>query len=214
MKSLLLLVALGSLAHADHTAADCEPAVKKMWPVVQDLAAKQNVKLGDADRAKMVSGCKDTLAKDPKEPTVACVLDAKDDAAVRACLTTAFKTSSDKAKATEAALQLNKLGKNAKVYFITNTEFPKGKAATLPEKPCCPQADHKCAVTNAWEKDKVWSALDFQIDEPNLYQYTYQSDGKTFHATATGDIGCTGKPKTVTLDGHIENGNPVVKVTE
>lgn len=150
----------------------------------------------------------------PLAPALTCILAAADKAAVSACLTTAMKDTTDKARKSEALLQLNKLGKNLKTYFITESAFPKGKAARLPEKACCAQPDHKCAVTTAWEKDRVWAALDFSIDDANLFQYTYESDGKTARATAVGDPSCSGKPLTYTLDVKVVNGNPQVTLIE
>jgi hypothetical protein len=115
-----------------------------------------------------------------------------------------------KGKMTEAQLQLNKIGKSAKVAFVSDAAFPKGKAAMLPAKPCCPD---KCPPA-AWASDPVWKALDFQIDEPNLFQYTYESDGQTFTATAVGDLDCDGVAITYTLAGKVTNGNPEVNLTE
>ena len=126
----------------------------------------------------------------------------------------ATKQYYDKARAAEAALQLNRLGKNAKTYFITSAEYPKGEAAELPEQPCCSAPDHKCPVSTAWATDKVWSALDFTVEEPTRFQYTYHSDGATFTATAVGDLDCDGKAITYTLTGSAANGNPETKLVE
>ncbi len=215
--SSLLLCMLATTAGADPkkaTAADCEPVVKKMWPVVQEMAKAANHPLKDSDRPLMVDECKKGVAKNPDDPTMLCVMAAADTPAVKACLEVATKAYVDKSKKTEASLQLNKLSKNLKVYFITNDAFPKGKAKLLPETACCAQPDHKCAVTKAWEKDPMWSALDFQIDEANLFQYAYESDGKTFKATAVGDVSCTGHPQTFTASGKVVNGNVTVEIVE
>ena len=45
--------------------------------------------------------------------------------------------------------------------------------------------------------------LGFTVDGAFHFQYSYESDGKTFTASATGDIGCTGKPATTTLTGRV-----------
>lgn len=123
---------------------------------------------------------------------------------------------SDKAHggATEATLQLNKLQKNAKVYFVTNAAYPIGKAGPMPDKPCCSYPDKKCPVTKDWAANKVWADLDFQIDEPNQFQYLYDSaDGKTATITATGSPDCSGD-KTWVLELETEAGNPTFKLTE
>ena len=62
--------------------------------------------------------------------------------------------------------------------------------------------------------DPVWQALDFQIDHPTLFQYSYASDGTSFNATAVGDLDCDGTFITYTLSGTAENGNVQVKLTE
>jgi Tfp pilus assembly protein PilE len=129
----------------------------------------------------------------------------------------AFMDYMHKSKASEASLELNKLGKNAKVYFITNSEFPKGTAAQLPKssggKGCCGSPNNKCAVSTEWASDPVWSQLDFQIDEPGNYRYTYTSDGKSFLATAVGDLDCDGEEATYTLTGDADaSGNISTKL--
>lgn len=216
-----LVTGLVATAAADPkklTAADCAPLVAKLWPVVQELAKAAGKPVAESERTTFVDECKKAIAKDPDhaDPMLVCVAAAADTPAVKACMAAATQAYADKAKRTEAPLNLNKLGKNAKIYFITSAQFPVGKASTLPEKPCCPQANHRCAVSKAWAKDPVWAALDFQIDDPNLFQYTYTSlaPGLTFKATATGDVSCSGKPVTYTLDGKIVDGNPVVTLTE
>jgi hypothetical protein len=114
----------------------------------------------------------------------------------------------------EAQLQLNKLGKNAKVYFITNAAYMKGKAAVLPAGNCCAGPDKKCAVvTDAFAKDPVWKELDFSIDEPSSFSYSYESDGATFTATAVGDPECSGTMQTYKLEGKAEAGNPSYTIT-
>ena len=114
----------------------------------------------------------------------------------------------------EAQLQLNRIGKNAKVYYITNAAFMKGKSASLPAADCC-KTSGKCAIeTDAFAKDPVWQALDFQIDEPNQFHYTYESaDGTSFHAEASGDPDCSGNTITYKLDGSSEAGNPKINLT-
>ena len=113
-----------------------------------------------------------------------------------------------------AQLQLNKLGKNSKVYFITSAAFVKGKAAMLPAGDCCAGPDKKCAPEkDAFEKDPVWKELDFSIDEPSAWSYEYESDGATFTATAVGDPDCSGKKLTYKIEGTSENGNAAYKIT-
>jgi hypothetical protein len=159
--------------------------------------------------AKRMAGAKDKFLdgcrKDPKfknDPMFKCVLGASGDKGVSDCMSTAFGDYMGKAKKTEAQLQLNKLGKNAKVFFVTENTFPVGKAGPTPATPCCAGPDHKCAPVPAdqWAASEVWSKLDFQIDEATLFQYSYESDGKTVTATAVGDLDCDGTPVTYKLE--------------
>ncbi len=133
----------------------------------------------------------------------------------------AFMDYMKKSKQSEASLQLNKIGKSAKRYYAENATYPVGDAKTLPEFPtCCGLSstgqgiDGKCPNdATAWAKDKVWSALEFSIDEPTMYRYSYHSDGKTVKVTATGDADCDGQFATYELDLGIDsNNNPTTKL--
>jgi Tfp pilus assembly major pilin PilA len=131
----------------------------------------------------------------------------------------AFFDYMHKSKATEAPLELGKLGKDAKVYYITNAELPKGTAAVLPKNAsgspgCCGSPNHKCPASTEWSGDPIWSVLEFSVDEPGNYQYSYTSDGKTFIATAVGDLDCDGEAATYTLTGEVDaSGNVSTRLT-
>jgi prepilin-type N-terminal cleavage/methylation domain-containing protein len=131
-----------------------------------------------------------------------------------------------RSKKTEAALQLNKIGKNAKRAYAEASSYPTGHAAAAPAHPgnapgkgCCSsvaaQANHCAVDTTAWTTLE-WRALDFQMDEPSLFYYEYapSADGKTFAATATGDLDCDGTEITYTLTGTSDSGNPAVSLSE
>ncbi|MDQ3341776.1 MAG: hypothetical protein M4D80_42050 [Myxococcota bacterium] len=120
-----------------------------------------------------------------------------------------------KSKRTESSLQLNKLQKNLKVAFMTNAEFPKGKVGPTPAKSCC-ESQGKCAPDPAAWANPVWQSLDFQIDEPHLYRYAYESaDGKSFVAKAIGDLDCDGKEVEYVMTGTVDaSGNPSVTIAE
>ena len=113
-----------------------------------------------------------------------------------------------RARATEAQLQLDRIGKLAKTSLIEKAEFPKGKVGPTPATDCC--ASGGCKADAAAWADPAWKALEFSIDEAHGFQYTYESDGKTFTATA---IGCGDHAGTWKASGHIEAGNPVVEVS-
>ncbi len=118
----------------------------------------------------------------------------------------AFLQYMKRSKASEASLNLNRIGKSLKMFYGENAKLPVGDAPLTPAKHCCGQPANKCAPdVAAWHTDKIWSALDMEIDEPTIYQYRYHSDGKTATVEAVGDADCDGNPATfvltVTSDG-------------
>ncbi|NVB80327.1 MAG: hypothetical protein HOV81_18180 [Kofleriaceae bacterium] len=122
----------------------------------------------------------------------------------------AFMDYMKRGKQSEAHLQLNKLAKSAKTEYAVNGEFPKGKVALPPS--CC-ESGGTCSDAAVWQ-DPVWKALDFSIDEPHRFRYSYESDGKTFTATAVGDLDCDGNEVTYTLRGSSEQGNPTTRLED
>src|SRR5262249_45524737 len=85
----------------------------------------------------------------------------------------AFMDYVKRSKKTEAALQLNKIGKNAKRVYSETSAYVAGAATQLPAKPgtggCCggggASPNHCLAVPQSFAADAKWKALDFQIDE-------------------------------------------------
>jgi hypothetical protein len=209
MRTLAILVLV---AGCSKSGDDCQKLVDKMWPLMKEMAQGKDL---DGQKDKFVEQCrKDDRMK--KDPVMKCVLDASDDDAVKACMTKGFDDYRGKAKATEAKLQLRKLEKQLKVYYIEKASFPKGQAGPMPAKPCCEGPNGKCPVepASAWAANPVWKELDFQIDEPAIFQYSYASDGNTVTATAVGDPSCGGHPVTYKLEGKAEGGNPTFTTTD
>jgi len=122
------------------------------------------------------------------------------------------KDYKNKSQRTEATMMLRKLSMNSKLYFEEKDQFLAGTAGPMPAQSCC-KTGGKCQVTQDWEKDPVWSGLDFSIDEPNRFQYTYKSDGKTVSATATADLDCDGTQITYKLEMTVANGQVTSTVT-
>jgi prepilin-type N-terminal cleavage/methylation domain-containing protein len=147
----------------------------------------------------------------------------------------AFMDYMKKSKKTEASLQLNKIGKNAKTLYIEKQTYATGTAPSpsiLPAKPvgngCCggvggtsttpgTSVNNKCTATpELFSADTTgWAQIDFQIDEPSLFVYTYDgSPGTPFSATAVGDLDCDTTEITYTMNGTAVSGNPAVDLTE
>jgi type IV pilus assembly protein PilA len=131
----------------------------------------------------------------------------------------AFMDYMKRSKKTEASLQLNKIGKNAKRAYSEASSYPTGTATALPVRPggggCCGGPNNHCLANPAgFAADAVWKALDFQIDEDSLFYYNYTGTATTFTATATGDLDCDNVEIVYTLAGTATNGNPAVTLTE
>src|ERR1051325_2790469 len=127
----------------------------------------------------------------------------------------AFMDYMKRSKKTEASLQLNKIGKNAKRVYSETSAFIVGTAAQLPAKPggggCCGGPNNHCAAVPAsFAANAVWSALDFQVDEPSLFYYDYTGTATAFTAKATGDLDCDNTEIVFTLTGATTAGNPTV----
>ena len=122
----------------------------------------------------------------------------------------AFMDYMKRSKKTEASLQLNKIGKNSKRAYMENSQYVSGTTPFTPTpvnagRGCCGGAglspNHCAANPSSFTANATWKALDFEINEPQLYRYSYHSDGKTFTALAVGDLDCDGTEVTYTLTG-------------
>jgi hypothetical protein len=114
----------------------------------------------------------------------------------------------------KAELYLSDLARFAQRAYVNNGSYPIGRSRTLPlnianRSGCCGSrgssiVDNKCPVTTEWNTDAVWAVLGFAIAEPARFRFTYESrDGKSFVATAVGDMDCDGAEATYTLTGEI-----------
>jgi len=131
----------------------------------------------------------------------------------------AFMDYMKRSKKTEASLQLNKIGKNAKRAYSENSSYVVGTAAQLPAKPgaggCCGGPNNHCTKNpTGFAADTTWKNLDFQIDEDSLFYYDYTGTATTFTAKATGDLDCDGTEIVYTMTGDAVAGNPAVQLVE
>jgi len=128
----------------------------------------------------------------------------------------AFMDYMKKGKRSEAELNLNAIGKSAKTNYVEKAGFPAVDSGGLtPAAACCAGPGKKCAVAAAnWNGNAAWDVLDFSVDEPHYFQYSYTGTDTTFSAVAEGDLDCDGVPVDYTLDGAANNGNPGVTLTK
>ena len=122
-----------------------------------------------------------------------------------------------KSKRNEAEVQLDSIRKAEKAGWAERAGYVSEDGEALPStgtagEGCCDagRTDRKCEVTSGeWDDDAGWQALDFEIDEPGFFVYTYAGGTDSFEATADGDLDCDGTPVTYTLTGtRNANGNP------
>jgi len=114
----------------------------------------------------------------------------------------AFMDYMKKSKKTEASLQLNKIAKNNKTYFIANANFVTTDGVIEPGA-----AGGACSATGGkfptvdWSSLAGWKDLDFQIDEPNLFSYHFTSSTQAqAQGLAVGDLDCDGTKITFVLN--------------
>jgi len=130
----------------------------------------------------------------------------------------AFMDYMKKGKQTEAQLQLNKILKNSKTAYNTDSSYSTQVMAATPAVSCCTQnfqTKKKCQPIAADWQTPGWQSLDFQIDDPFYFQYSYTgvAAGDAYTANATGDLDCDGTPITYTLAGAAVGGNPSFTLT-
>jgi hypothetical protein len=197
---LSLLNELGVALRADGDTLRFVMSVRTTWSNPDDVVAK----LLAIDPMSIMSGkasatAREIAAASPQSPFAAdykaglggVMIPTATIGVLAAVAIPAFMDYTKKSKKTEASLQLNKLAKNLKVVYVTNGAFPKGTVPLSPAKSCCDGPNHKCDDATAW-RHPVWQELDFQIDEPHLFRYAYESNGKTFMLRAVGDLDCDG----------------------
>ena len=139
-----------------------------------------------------------------------------------------------KAKSSEAGLNLNKIGKNSKRIFAEIGTFPGTNGALLPAggggstgNHCCgghggitggtipTSVNNKCtAAPDSFKTDAGWAALEFSMDEPSQYQYSFVGGATAATGLAIGDIDCDAVDATYTMSlTKTSAGNPQMNLT-
>jgi prepilin-type N-terminal cleavage/methylation domain-containing protein len=129
----------------------------------------------------------------------------------------AFMDYMKKGKAAEAELQLAKIKTNAKASYNTDSAYPAVTTTLTPTQNCCTQnvgSKKKCAVVATDWATSSWQALDFQLDEPFYFQYSYTGTSTAYTATAVGNLDCDATSITYTLTGAVVNGSPSSSLTK
>ena len=204
MRVALLCLRLVATACSKKSGDKCSRVIDKSMKVLGEISALRGAKLGNEEKKQLIDQCRKAVKAGHPDPQIDCVLAAADDDGVRRCYIKGFEDHLTRSKEVEAQLQLTKLGKGAQAAFAANNEFPKGKVGPIPAAPCCAEQIKQCVPTDTTWADPTWQALGFTVEGAFHFQYSYESDGKTFTATATGDVTCAAaQPTTVTITGKI-----------
>ncbi len=199
----IVLLALVLAACSSKKTDKCARVIDKSMKVLGEISALRGATLGPEEKKQLIAQCKKAVKDGHPDPQMDCVLAAADETGVRKCYVKGYEDYLARSKEIEAKLQLTTIGKLARGVFDEKQAFPQGKVGPTPATPCCNEPTKQCTPTDAMWSDPVWQALGFRVQGTFLFQYTYESDGKTFTAIATGDVGCTGKPTTTTLTGKV-----------
>lgn len=211
IRMVMLLNELGVGVRVDGDTVRFVAGVRTVWSNPDDVVAKlmaispEQVVTGQADAtAKQIAAASPSspFAADIKAGVGGVMIPVATIGVLAAVAIPAFLQYQMKAKRPEAVLQLKRLERNIKLAHATNGTLPKGKVELTPGKPCC-ETGGACSDPAAW-KDPVWQALDFQIDEPHRFRYSYESNGKTFTVKAVGDLDCDGTEIQYTMVGTID----------
>ncbi len=216
MRSIIMAVLCAAIAAALGACggSSCEDAVAN--------AAKVYGFGGDGYAGQRATAIKQCKEEKYPEAMRACVIAARSREAVEACQKlrqTAAKGGAEeyvqKSKRIEADLNLDRLKKSLKVHFVEMATFPVGSAPLTPSTPCCEGPNHTCAPNPAeWAGNPVWEALDWTVDDPHYFQYSYEAKEPTVAiARAVGDLDCDGTTVTYELRCEAPDGNPVCTVT-
>lgn len=220
MRGMAMLNEVGTAIKADGDTVSFVFGVRTAWSnpdaVVAKLATLDAAQLiagkgGDLAKPIIASAPDSPLAKDIKAGYMGLMIPSAGVGILAAVAIPAFLDYQKRGKVSPVSLELNKLGKSLKVYFIENAAFPIGDAPLTPDKPCCGQPNNKCAVDPAMFTG-IWQKLDFALTEPTAYRYSYHSDGKTVEISAVGDLDCDGQEATYKLEVAAPNGNPTAAI--
>jgi type IV pilus assembly protein PilA len=142
----------------------------------------------------------------------------------------AFMKYIRRSKTTEATMNIRKMYDSSVTYFEDEhskrdgtklaRQFPitKGPTPGKPsEKMCVSKSSEKYVPTAADWADPTWNALNFAIDDPFYFAYTYKSTGddttgpgSAFTARAEADLDCNGTASLFERVANVDTNNNVV----
>jgi prepilin-type N-terminal cleavage/methylation domain-containing protein len=120
-------------------------------------------------------------------------------------------------RSTEASLNIRKMYDSSVNYFMVEhsdrtgavipRQFPNAQNPTPGLGTCCASVGGKCAPSPGIWDTPTWASINFSVDDPFYYSYTYASTGSdsasAFTARAQGDLDCDGIYSTFERVGSI-----------
>ncbi|HWN68438.1 MAG TPA: prepilin-type N-terminal cleavage/methylation domain-containing protein [Haliangium sp.] len=131
----------------------------------------------------------------------------------------AFMRYMNKAKSTEAEQFIKKIQDGAIQYYHRPSQpglapipkqFPNATVGPTPAATCCAGGVDKCTPVPAnWSGNATWQSLNFAVEDPHYYGYTYEIADVLigpFTARATGDLDCDATIATFEVVGGVVGG--------
>ncbi|HEY7954303.1 MAG: type IV pilin protein [Polyangia bacterium] len=131
----------------------------------------------------------------------------------------AFMKYIRRSKTVEATMNIRKMYDSSVSYYegehataagaIVAKQFPgEGATITAPTaNSCCGQPGDKCAPAPSNFDNPTWASLNFSVDDPFYFWYTYASTGTdtgaAFTATANGNLDCDSTYSTFSRVGSV-----------
>ena len=125
-----------------------------------------------------------------------------------------------RSKTTEATMNIRKMYDGAVSYYeaehatssgaIVAKQFPDTVATAQPSMgTCCGSTGQKCSPSATYWTAQTWQALNFSMDDPHYYSYSFPSSGtgtsSVFDATANGDLDCDSTYSTFSRHGSVDS---------
>ena len=136
----------------------------------------------------------------------------------------AFMKYIRRSKTAEATMNLRKIFDSSVSYFneehagrgggILPRQFPTAVTSTPPSAACTNGSSQKIQPSSTTFSVATWQALNFSVDDPFYYQYTYESNALTgvsskFTARANGNLDCDAVFSTFERIGTVDAANNV-----
>lgn len=211
---LLLAPLLMSLASCGDTSVD--QACKKVVAVSEGKVDMDTCK-------KQMVQAKKEFGEEKTKKILTCLEAIENMEGMKGCLAAVvpeeLKEYAAKSKGIEASSYLRKMSDGARTYYelgaltVDSADLsmvPKAKSLpasvgpTPPKGECCKKGDRCIPQPEQWE-DPSWKALDFAMQDPHYYSYEFVrgEDGKSFVASAYGDLDCDGEYSTFRINGAL-----------